>query len=262
MILFHPNKNIMPNTALPSLRCLPLLRSARGILVWILFAHGSAALAQNQPADVNAIGKRVAPCMTCHGKEGRATSDGYYPRIAGKPAGYLYNQLLNFREGRRQQYPLMIYMVQHLSDAYLKEMATYFAAQRPPYPPPQVLNVTRETLERGRQLTINGDATRGIPPCVACHGTALTGVAPFIPGLLGIPHDYINAQFGAWRQGVRRALAPDCMAKIAQQLSIEEINAVSAWLASQPVPADSRPAASLPAPLPLDCGGVAHRGEG
>ena len=27
-------------------------------------------------------------CTTCHGKEGRAGPDGYYPRIAGKPAGY------------------------------------------------------------------------------------------------------------------------------------------------------------------------------
>ena len=247
----------MPNTALPPLRCLSLLRPALGILACILFTYDSAALAQNAPtADVNAIGKRVAPCMSCHGKEGKAASDGYYPRIAGKPAGYLYNQLLNFREGRRRQYPLMIYMVQHLSNAYLKEIAAYFAAQHPPYPPPQVLNVSRETLERGRQLTVHGDAARGIPPCVACHGTTLTGVASFIPGLLGIPHDYINAQFGAWRQGVRRALAPDCMAKIAQQLSIEEINAVSAWLASQPVPDDAMPAPSLPAPLPLACGGV------
>ena len=28
-------------------------------------------------------------CTGCHGAEGRAASDGYYPRIAGKPAGYL-----------------------------------------------------------------------------------------------------------------------------------------------------------------------------
>ena len=32
--------------------------------------------------------------------------DGYYPRLAGKPAGYLYNQLVNLQQGRRN-YPLM-----------------------------------------------------------------------------------------------------------------------------------------------------------
>src|SRR4051812_46822445 len=104
----------------PFCRCVFLLRPMIGVLAGILF--NSAVLAQTTTPDAKAINKRVAPCMTCHGKEGRATSDGYYPRIAGKPAGYLYNQLLNFRDGRRRQYPLMIYMVQHLSDTYLQEI--------------------------------------------------------------------------------------------------------------------------------------------
>lgn len=202
------------------------------------------------------IAKRVAPCMTCHGKEGRATNDGYYPRIAGKPAGYLYNQLINFRDGRRQQYPLMVYMVQNLSDDYLKEMASFFADQHLPYPPPPAVDVTPAILERGRQLALNGDPARKIPACIACHGEALTGVAPAIPGLLGLPRDYINSQFGAWREGTRRAHAPDCMAEIARQLRPDEISAVSAWLSTREVPADAAPARSLPAKLPVACGSV------
>lgn len=83
-----------------------------------------AAAAQPQIHDTMA--QRALACAACHGKEGRATRDGYFPRIAGKPAGYLYNQLINFREGRRR-YPLMTYMVGHLSDAYLAEMAQYFS---------------------------------------------------------------------------------------------------------------------------------------
>ena len=64
----------------------------------------------------------------------------------------------------------------------------------------------------------------------------MTGVAPSIPGLLGLPRDYLNAQLGAWRNGQRRAHAPDCMAQVAQRLTPEDIGAVSAWLAAQPVP--------------------------
>ena len=45
------------------------------------------------------MAQRTLACTSCHGKEGRAGPDGYYPRIAGKPAGYLYAQLLHFREG-------------------------------------------------------------------------------------------------------------------------------------------------------------------
>lgn len=227
----------------------------RRLTACVVLAAAGASTAGAAPAS-DAIAKRVAPCMACHGKEGRAASDGYYPRIAGKPAGYLYNQLLNFREGRREQYPLMTYLVQHLSDDYLKEMATYFAGQHPPYPPPQPATVSASVLERGRLLAGNGDASRNIPACMACHGKALTGVAPALPGLLGLPRDYLNAQFGAWREGARRAAAPDCMGEIAKRLTIEDISAVSAWLAAQPVPSNAAPAAALQEKLPIDCGSV------
>jgi cytochrome c553 len=227
------------------------------ILAAIAFAIGCVAgIAHAAPQAVadDGMAKRVAPCMQCHGKEGRAAADGYYPRIAGKPEGYLYNQLVNFREGRRQQYPLMIYMVQNLSDDYLKEMAVWFSGQHPPYPPPQAVNVSKAVLERGRVLAVNGDPAKNLPSCVSCHGNAMTGVAPSIPGLLGLPRDYINAQFGAWRDGARRAAVPDCMGQITARLSLEDINAVSAWLASQPVPADATPATAMPAKLPIACG--------
>ncbi|WP_414691734.1 c-type cytochrome [Noviherbaspirillum sp.] len=204
----------------------------------------------------NAAAARFAPCMSCHGKEGRATSDGYYPRIAGKPAGYLYNQLVNFRDGRRQQYPLMVYTVQHLSDEYLREMAGFFADQHLPYPPPQRVDVSPAVLARGRALVLEGDSGRKIPACVACHGNTLTGVAPATPGLLGLPRDYLNAQFGAWREGTRRAAAPDCMGEISRQLAVEDISAITAWLATQPVPAESAPAPAASVKLPLACGSV------
>ena len=44
---------------------------------------------------------RVQGCVTCHGQSGQGTNNGYFPRIAGKPAGYLYNQLVAFRDGTR-----------------------------------------------------------------------------------------------------------------------------------------------------------------
>ncbi len=236
-----------------SRRLLRLPQPLWRLLACILLAGAADAAYSADTAD---IARRVAPCMSCHGKEGRAARDGYYPRIAGKPAGYLYNELLNFRDGRRRQYLLMNYMVQHLSDAYLQEMANYFASLQLPYAPVPALDVPQATLEKGRLLVTSGDASRNIPACVSCHGQALTGVAPFVPGLLGIPRDYINAQFGAWRAGTRRALEPDCMRKIAAQLSPEEISAASAWLATRPVPADAAPASSLPAPPPIACGSI------
>ena len=224
-------------------------------LISALAALLLSALAVAHAADTASIEKRVAPCMTCHGKQGRAASDGYYPRIAGKPAGYLYNQLLNFREGRRTQYAQMTYMVQYLSDDYLREMAEYFSSLHVPYPPPVPVEATKDMLDKGHALVTKGDPSRKIPACIACHGEALTGLVPSIPGLLGLPRDYINAQFGGWREGTRHSAAPDCMGHIAQTLRADEISAVSAWLASQNVPADASPSTAN-VKLPVACGSV------
>lgn len=221
------------------------------ILACGLIFAGRSAIAQSALPDT--IAQRALACAACHGKEGRATNEGFFPRIAGKPAGYLYNQLVNFREGHRQ-YPMMTYMVDQMSDAYLKELADYFASQHLPYPPPQPANASREQLARGQQLVLKGDASRNVPACIACHGQKLTGVAPSIPGLIGLPRDYLNGQFGAWRSQTRRTPAPDCMAEITRRLSPGDVSALSAWLAAQPVPADSAPAAALPAKLPMPCG--------
>jgi cytochrome c553 len=113
-------------------------------------------------------------------------------------------------------------------------------------------------LERGRQLVTRGDTALKVPACIACHGERLTGALPAIPGLVGLPRDYINAQFGAWRNGSRHALAPDCMGQIATRLSLADVSAISAWLASEPLPPNlqlaAQPAVQLPRPLPLACG--------
>ncbi len=105
-----------------------------------------------------------------------------------------------------------------------------------------------------------GDPARSLPACTACHGKAMTGTAPFVPGLVGLPRDYLNAQLGAWRNGKRVAQEPDCMAAIAKKLAPEEIGRISAWLAGQPVPAGAKPAAGFAAPMPMACGGVAATG--
>ena len=233
---------------------MPALFLARFAAILIAASTAAAFAADSAlPKVADTIAERVRACTVCHGKEGRATSDGYYPRIAGKPAGYLYNQLANFRDGRRRN-ATMTYLVTNLPDAYLREIAAYFAAQHPPYPPPQAASATPAILERGRQLATHGDAAKNIPACTACHGSALTGVAPAIPGLLGLPRDYLISQFGAWQISARQATAPDCMAEITKRLSPDDVSAVISYLAAQPVPANAAPAVSAAGKLPLDCG--------
>ncbi|MEW6312711.1 MAG: cytochrome c4 [Pseudomonadota bacterium] len=228
------------------------------LLVALVASSAQCAMAAELSAPPDTMAQRVAACMVCHGKEGRAGNDGYHPRIAGKPEGYLYNQLVNFREGRRHN-AAMAYLIGNLPDTYLREIAAYFAALHLPYPPPQSVAVPPATLAHGRELITQGDQSRDIPPCVACHGKTLTGTQPAIPGLIGLPRVYLYAQLSSWKNGSRHAAAPDCMAKIAGRLNWEDVDAVTAYLASQPVPADSAPAASNPVKPPLECGSVPAR---
>jgi len=234
-------------------------RARRRLLARVALVVGSVVASESASAATafaDTIAQRVVACTGCHGKEGRAAPDGYYPRIAGKPAGYLFNQLRNFRDERRH-YELMNGLLALLDDAYLQEIADHFASLDLPYPPPLAPAGSAAQRDAGEALVRRGDPARGLPACNDCHGAQMTGLAPFVPGLLGLPRDYLNAQLGAWRSGQRRALAPDCMAQVAQCLSPEDIGAVSAWLAAQPVPAHATAPAAPPTPLPIACGGVA-----
>lgn len=224
-----------------------LMTCAGWLAIWLLAACQGAS-AQDPRRIEDSLAERTRACTACHGEQGRAGPDGYYPRLAGKPAGYLHNQLRNFAEGRRH-YGLMTRLVDPMSDAYMGEIAAHFARLELPYPPPAPARLSPERLARGQALVLHGDARQGLPACVQCHGERLTGLQPNVPGLLGLPIDYLNAQLGAWQTGQRKAHAPDCMAEVVRRIPPQDIIAVSAWLASQPLPADTRPATRLPRPL-------------
>ncbi|WP_407852835.1 c-type cytochrome [Burkholderia gladioli] len=229
-----------------SAACLPVGSQAQSAP-----ASGAAAAAPLKAPDTMA--ERVRGCTACHGSHGQGTDNDYFPRLAGKPAEYLYNQLINFRDGRRK-YPPMNYLLTYLSDDYLHAIAVHFSNERPPYPPPAKPSVSDEVMARGQALATRGDAARKIPACIACHGAQLTGMQPAIPGLVGLHSDYLSAQIGAWRSGNRRAKAPDCMHEIASRLTDEDVTAVTAWLAAQAAPANPVPAAAGSLKLPLACG--------
>src|SRR6476620_3508709 len=134
---------------------------------------------------VDSMEARVQGCVTCHGQSGQGTNSGYFPRIAGKPAGYLYNQLIAFRDGTRS-YPPMNYLVAYLPDEYLRDMAEHYAKLRPPFAAPKPTSVDAATLARGKALVVTGDPAKTIPACADCHGKGLTGMQPGIPGLVGL----------------------------------------------------------------------------
>lgn len=233
------------------------IRFKRLLILMLLFGPVTALRAA-APADT--MEQRVLPCLACHGETGIDLQSGYVPRLHGKPAGYLYNQLVNYREGRRRN-PAMTYMTSHLSNDYLWEMAEYFAGLDVPYPQAGEPLAGEALQARALELVRHGDPERGIPACQACHGEGLTGILPNTPSLIGLPGRYIMAQFGAWREGARRAADPDCMREIAVRMSAQDIRLVSRWIAAQAVPEHVRPASSPVAEPPMECGSVPLPGQ-
>jgi len=227
-----------------------LLLAALGTAPAIAWCQNEAVPAFRQ---LDSMEARVQGCVTCHGQNGQGTGNGSFPRIAAKPAGYLYNQLVAFRDGTRQYAP-MNYLVAYLPDAYLREIADYFASQRPPFAPREPVNVDPAILARGQALVTAGDAAKGIPACVSCHGSGLTGMNPGIPGLVGLRASYITAQLTRWRVNERHAAEPDCMRRIASRLSDTDVTAVAAWLASRDPPRDPSPESSNLVRMPFACG--------
>jgi len=215
------------------------------------------ALAQVKPPP-DTLEQRLKACSICHGDQGEGLrKNEYYPRLAGKPAAYLYNQLVNFREKRRES-AIMNFMIAYLSDTYLLEIADHYSKLNTPYPGPST-RAAAETLARGGKLAKEGDPSRNIPACASCHGETLTGVEPAIPGLIGLYGEYIAAQMGAWKNNQRHAMAPDCMHEVAQRLSPADIGAVTAWLIAQPIPGNPRPAPAGSVKPPFECGGITRK---
>jgi cytochrome c553 len=243
---------------MPTANTVHWMRRRRVVLAaFALLLTSSDAPAQNAatPAfkTVDSMEARVQGCVTCHGQSGQGTNNGYFPRIAGKPEGYLYNQLVAFKNGTRK-YPPMNYLLAYLPESYLRDVAEHFAKLDPPFSAWEVTPADAAVVSRGQTLIHAGDPGKGIPACVTCHGERLTGMQPGIPGLVGLRPTYIVGQLTRWQVGDRHAAEPDCMMRVASRLSGDDISAVAAWLARQKPPRDPSPAASDLIRMPFACG--------
>jgi cytochrome c553 len=228
---------------------------------WLALLALIFALAPLARADgTDDFGERLAACAACHGKQGEGVQGAeYYPHLAGKPAGYLFEQLKGFREGRRVS-TQMAWYVRFADDAFLQRIADYYAAL-PPRTRSADTGSAQLTAERrsvAQNLVEHGDPARGVPACSACHGTNLAGLEPGVPALLGLPVDYVIAQFGAWREGVRNGAPPDCMHDVAGKVGADDIRAIAVYLSQQSNVDGLRPAPAGSFVPPKACGSLPH----
>jgi cytochrome c553 len=133
----------------------------RTIVLTLCLLTGSAALAQDGDAAAGAT--KSATCTACHGLNGNSVNPEW-PVLAGQNASYLSDQITRFRDGKRSNV-LMQPMVSALTDQDIADLAVYYSQQTP-----TGNEADPSYWKAGEKLFRGGDAKRGIPACLACHG--------------------------------------------------------------------------------------------
>lgn len=172
-----------------------------------------------------------APCMACHGSNGEGQAAGAFPYIAGMNEKYLYRQMKAYQTGDRIG-PVMAMNVDNFDDQQLQDIAAYYASLD--RPTATASGVSNDLIKRGERLATVGDWDEYIPPCTSCHGPDNRGVDENLPGIAGQHASYAAQQLNAWKEGNRKTDKLQLMEVVAKRLNDEQIEAVSAYLASQP----------------------------
>ena len=191
-------------------------------------AATSAAVAEAavKPGDATAGQAKAAVCGACHGLDGNS-ADAQYPKLAGQSEQYIVRQLTDFKSGKRQN-PIMLGMATPLSTQDMHDIGAWFASQtsRP--------GVADQALvEHGQTLFRQGDTTRGIPACMACHSIDGRGnPGAMYPQLAGQHAQYIEATLKAWHDGTSWGTDAhsQIMPTIAKELNADDIAALASYI--------------------------------
>lgn len=167
-------------------------------------------------------------CQECHGADGFSVSEKI-PNHAGQQVAYLIKQLADFKSGRRH-HETMTVMAADLDDADSADIAAYFGSQK------LMQGDGSVGLASGlaKSLLQKGDEIRHLPACASCHGENAKGRAAdgvVYPVLAGQRKIYLRTQLVNWKLAERTNSPDGVMNKIAQQLSDDEIEALSSYLA-------------------------------
>ena len=245
-------------------------------------ASAVADLAKAHWGDAKAGATKAGACAACHGLDGNP-SDAQYPRLAGMPERYIATQLALFKSGERNtgMAAVMMPMAAPLSAQDMRDIGAYFASQK------AGAGIADDSLiadgpykgmkfyEVGQKLFQAGDASRGIPACMACHGpTGAGNPGPAYPHVAGQQSAYVTRRLQEYRAGTSNLSDHhnwDIMAAVAKPLSDQEIQSLASYLqglhprseeasADQVAAASAQPAApaaaeAAPAPAaPADAG--------
>lgn len=168
-------------------------------------------------------------CTACHGADGNS-SNPIWPNLAAQNPSYTVAQLKAFKAGIRNN-ASMAPMATGLEESDMREIADFFAAQTLKVKP--LSADAAEAAAFGQKLYRGGDAERGIPACMACHGPDGGGnPASGYPALSGQHAQYATAQLQNYRDGTRQTDPQEMMRTIAKRLSDADIKNLTSYLSA------------------------------
>ena len=168
--------------------------------------------------DIEAGRTKAQACAACHGPDGNPVVPNT-PALAGQTWRYLYIQLRDFKEGRRNN-PVMSPMAAPLSRQDMLDISYYFAAQ-PLKPGDFKADDAKVKLGKAK-----ADETL----CTMCHLGGFAGQNE-IPRVAGQRYDYIVQQLRDFKARTRNNDAGN-MTSVAQTLSEADIENLGHYLAS------------------------------
>lgn len=182
----------------------------------------AVSLADNK--DVAAGKAKSATCTACHGADGNSPI-AIYPKLAGQSAKYIEKQLIEFKNGTREN-AVMMPMAAALSAQDMKELAAYYSAQK-------TSAGAGKANEIGAKLYFGGDAKRNIAACVSCHGVSGKGMpSAGFPAVAKQNVAYLSTQLQNFKTHARANDLNNMMQNTARKLTEDEIKALAEYMSS------------------------------
>ncbi len=146
----------------------------------------------------------VATCAACHGNDGNSVNTDW-PSLAGQNQKYLYDQLVYFVSGEREN-ALMTAVIPYLktlSSDELLDIAAFYAESSASV---GQADSDIDLLALGESLYRAGDLSRGIPACTACHSLYGEGnIQAGFPKISGQQKGYLISTLKEYRSQSRNA---------------------------------------------------------
>lgn len=223
---------MVPEQAIAQPEVTPVPEQAPAAAVELTDAHAQAA-----PGDAERGSAKAAVCAACHGMDGNS-ADPMYPKLAGQHERYIARQLALFKTGERDN-AIMMGFAAPLSPQDMRDLGAHYARQV------VVPGVADETVvadgpaagdkfyQIGERIYRGGDAERGLPACLACHGPAGNGnPGPAYAQLAGQHAAYTADMLTRYRNGTVYGEGPQAgiMAGVAKYLTDQEIQALATYI--------------------------------